>query len=303
MELNTILFAEPKLWSFVCFIFLSTTAVVANGLLMFAMIKDPLKCFGNTTSNFVLNLAISDFLNPLFFMEDSLLWLTKFGSVQGLPRTWMIINIGLFETMVLGNFISLFSLALERCLGIVLPLWHKVHVTQKVCRVWIAADWLLVTIFVFVRYTYSIYYNDEKIYQHLGIVPWLLIFLATILCYSIALLLVRRRQLPLKKNTSISDITFRSNQIRLRNENQFLSTIFIITIVLIFGVALGLISHSVKYNIFTMSINEDVTYLYDFANMLLLLNFTVNTFIYLWRLPKYRRTFQMLYCRRRNLAK
>ena len=153
MELNTILLVEPKLWSFVCFILLLTTAVAANVLLMFAMIKDPLQCFGNATSYFVFNLAILDFLNSLFFLEDSLLWLTKFRSVQGLPRTWMIINIGLFETMAFVNFTSQFSLALERCLGIVLPLWHKVHVTQKVCRMWIAAVWLLVTIFIFVRYT------------------------------------------------------------------------------------------------------------------------------------------------------
>ena len=303
MDLNTILFVEPKLWSFVCFILLSTAAVVANLLLIFAMINDPLKCFGNATSYFVFNLAMSDFLNSLFIMEDSLLWLTKFRSVQGLPKTWMIINIGLFETMILVNFTSLFSLALERCLGIVFPLWHKVHVTQKVCRAWIAAVWSLMTIFGTVRYTYSIYYNDEQVYKHLGIVPWLLSFLATIVCYSIASFSVRRRRLALKKTTAISGITFRSNQIRLRNENQFLSTIFIITIVLIFGVALGLILHCVKYNIFTMNKNDDVTYLYDVADMLLLLNFFVNPFIYLWRLPKYRKTFQMLYCRRRNRTK
>ena len=301
MELNTILFAEPKLWSFICFILLSTTAVVANGLLMFAMIKDPLKCFGNTTSYFVFNLAISDFLNSLFFLEDSLLWLTKFRSVQGLPRTWMIINISLFETIVLVNFTSLFSLALERCLGIVLPLWHKVHVTQKVCRVWIAAVWLLVTIFVFVRYTYSIYYNDEQVYKHLGIVPWLSNFLATIMCYSIASFSVRRRRLALKKNTAISEMTYRVNQIRLRSENQFLSTIFIITILLIVGSASSVIFHSVKYKFLSMDTSDNITFLYDLSDMLFILNFVLNPFIYLWRLPKYRKTFQVLYCRRINL--
>ena len=158
----------------------------------------------------------------------------------------MIINIGLFETMILVNFTSLFSLALERCLGIVFPLWHKVHVTQKVCRAWIAAVWSLMTIFGTVQYTYSIYYNDEQVYKHLGIVPWLLSFLATIVCYSIASFSVRRRRLVLKKSTATSEMTYRVNQIRLRNENRFLSTIFIITIVLIVGSACSVIFHSLN---------------------------------------------------------
>ena len=42
-------------------------------VIIFAMLNDPLKCFGNVTSYFVFNLAISDFLNSLFIMEDSLL--------------------------------------------------------------------------------------------------------------------------------------------------------------------------------------------------------------------------------------
>ena len=118
-------------------------------------------------------------------------------------------------------------------------------------------------------------------YKHLGIVPWLLSFLATIVCYSIASFSVRRRRLVLKKSTAISEMTYRVNQIRLRNENRFLSTIFIITIEYCFDRWKRILCDFslAKYNFFTMeTISDNVTFLYDLSDMLFLLNLVLNPF-------------------------
>ena len=78
-----VFFVEIKNWSFVYYIVVSTITLLANVLLIFAMLKDPLKCFLNATSYFIFHLAISDLLISLVFMEESLLWLTKFGGING----------------------------------------------------------------------------------------------------------------------------------------------------------------------------------------------------------------------------
>ena len=84
-------------------------------------VKDPLKCFLNATSYFTFHLAFSDLLNSLIFMEESLLWLTKFGGINGLPRAFRILNNLVFQVVFIVNPPSIFSLVLECCLSIVSP--------------------------------------------------------------------------------------------------------------------------------------------------------------------------------------
>ncbi len=295
IEVVPVFFVEIKTWSFVYYVVVTTITIVANGLLIFAMLKDPLKCFLNATSYFVFHLAFSDFLNSLLFMEESLLWLTKFGSINGLPRAFRILNNLVFQMAFFANPPSVFSLALERCSSIVFPLWHKVNVTHRVCRIWLAMIWVSIGLSVGIRYIFLIYLEQEHAYRVMPTLGTAIFLVATVICYSVCAFTVRKRRLALKQDTVISKANRKSAEVRLRHENRFLCTMFIIFL----GFLLGVIPASICFWVmfYKETKNNVIINIINVSDMMLLLNYAMNTFIYLWRLPKYRKTFQVLYCR------
>ena len=289
---------EIKTWSFVYYIVVTTITVFANGLLIFAMLIDPMKCFINGTSYFILHLAFTDLLNSLIFMEDSLLWLTKFGGIDGLPWAFRIVNIVVLQMAFFANLLSIFSLALERCLSIVFPLWHKVNVTTGVCRIWLAMIWVSGGFLLGIRYFLWIYLKQEQAYKVIGTLALVIFVLATLICYIAGAFIVRKRRLALKQGTAISKATQNVAEVRLRNENRFLRTMFIIFLGFFLGVIPGIVCLLVLDMVSIDTGSHVITLVLQVSDMMLLLNYAVNTFIYLWRLPKYRKTFQVLYCRK-----
>ncbi len=221
IEFAPLFFVEIKTWSFVYYVVVTTITIVANALLIFAMLKDPLKCFLNATSYFIFHLAFSDLLNSMIFMEESLLWLTKFGGINGLPRPFSILNNLVFHVAFFSNPPIVFSLALERCLSIVFPLWHKVHVTHRVCRIWLAMIWVSSGLSVGIRYIFLIYFEQQRAFRvtpHLGTAIFLV---GTVICYSVCAFTVRKRRLALQQDTALSKANRKSAEVRLRNENRF----------------------------------------------------------------------------------
>ena len=293
-----VFFVEIKTWSFVYYMVVTTITILANGLLIFAMLKDPLKCFLNATSYFIFHLAFSDLLNSLLFMEESLLWLTKFGGIDGLPRAFRILNSLVLEVLFFANTASIFSLALERCLSIAFPLWHKINVTTGVCRIWLAMIWVSGGLWVGIRYILLIYFQQERAFKVMRTLGTVIIVLATLICYSAGAFIVRKRRLVLKQDTAISKAAQKAAEVRLRYENRFLRTMFIIFLGFLLGVIPSMFSCWVMDGVSIKTRNHVIKHILNVCDMMLLLNYAVNTFIYLWRLPKYRKTFQVLYCRK-----
>lgn len=140
---------EIKTWNFIVYILIALTGAVANVLLLLAIVKDPLKCFRNPMSWFIANLAFSDLLNALLNVEELCVALTSYESMLCLPGVTPIrINISVYIFVFALTFPSVFSLALERYFAIARPLWHKVHISPRVCRIWIALLWLVNLVYV-----------------------------------------------------------------------------------------------------------------------------------------------------------
>ena len=198
-----------------------------------------------------------------------------------------------------ANTPSIFSLALERCLSFVFPLWHKVNVTTGVCRIWLAMTWVSSGLLVGIRYILLICFQQELAYKLTPISGTTIFLVATLICYSVCAFIVRKRRLALKQDTAISKAARKSAEIRLRNENRFFHTMFIVSL----GFLLGIIPSMVCFwiMVFLERKNHVIMLIINVSDMMLLLNYAVNTFIYLWRLPKYRKTFQVLYCRKNTV--
>ena len=116
-------------------------------------------------------------------------------------------------------------------------------------------------------------------------------YLTTVFIYLLAYISIRRQRFSLLTDTTKSDTVKRMMELRLRNQNRFLTTVFIINVVLIFGIIPTVIgSHFMFSSERTVS-----TSFFIIALILFFLNLAANPFLYIWRLPKYRRTFFVMY--------
>ena len=150
-----------------------------------------------------------------------------------------------------------------------------------------------------IRYFLVIYLKQERAYKVMATLVTVIFVLATLICYPAGAFIVRKGRLALKQDTAISKAAQKAAEVRLRYENRFLSTMFIIFL----GFLLGVIPSMVCFW-FMVSIerrNHVIMYTMNVSDMMLALNYAVNTFVYLWRLPKYRKTFQVLYCRKNTV--
>lgn len=297
----TIFFVSVTTWSFVVYSLISVLGIIANILLLLAIYKDPLKCFHDATSIFISNMSLSDLVNLLFAMEEVLRSRTSFGSIYGLPSSVSLINWSAFEFTVFLTYPSLFVLALERSLAVIYPLWHKVHITRNVCYVW-----LIIILSFCALYTGVIVVYLEK--GQLGTVKYVLMLttasfaVLTLVFSCISCMSIQKQRLAMTNNHSISEMHRHSINARLRNHNQFLLTVSILNIGLISVLIPSIvITYYTDTNIELIS-NPNVGFLalHYVSNILSLLNFGANPFIYIWRLQKYRKTFLAMYWRRPN---
>ena len=219
---------------------------------------------------------------------------------HSIPAFVLLIDGAILQVVICLAFLSVFSLALERYFAIARPLWHKIHITPRVCVFWIAAVWFCGTAFASIcawLLLQSKYTHRELLLQ----VYSTTIFLATIQVYLAAYFAIRTRRLGIANDDVISETVRTTLETRLKNERCFLSTIFIVncfllTTILPWLITFFLIERFAKAK--TSCLRNLIDYvLYHVVSFLFALNFVVNPFIYLWRLPKYRKTFLVLYCK------
>ena len=294
-------FVRITTWNFIIYSLITLTGAVANGLLLLAAFKDPLKCFRSPTSYFVVNLAVSDFLNSLILFTELCLSLTHYGSVYGLPTLALNIYLPFFNFVFLLTFPSVFSVAVERFLAISRPLWHKVHLTRQVCRRWLTVLWIVNILYT--GLTHAFYYKEFPMISQICELSYpSFFFMATLFINFYAYVSIRRHNEGLPTNDSSSENYRHTTEARLKSHNRFLFTVFIINITLVFCILPTLI---ILYFMteeddhgFGFSTNVILSVFFTALDILYILNSSGNPFVYIWRLPKYRRTFFVLYCER-----
>ena len=184
----------------------------------------------------LLLLAVSDLLNLAASLKDVFLTQTQYGSVYRLPKIAGIISIILWEIIFNLTFPSVFSLALERCLAVSRPLWHKVRITSRVCRIWLVAVWLSNLVFSLTSYFILKYLKfSETVFFGFFILP------PTLFVYVFAYVSIRRQHKAMATDDTMSERIRRTNNARLQIQNRFLFTVFVINDILIVGLLPALI--------------------------------------------------------------
>ena len=113
--------------------------------------------------------------------------------------------------------------------------------------------------------------------------------------------LLKKQTLIMFKRWDISEATFKTMNIRLQNRRRFLYAMAIVCFILIFSFLPSLrfmtyrAFHPTFGNINERELSSSLFKL--ILTVFLSFNFAINPVIYVWRLPKYRKTFKSLYCK------
>ena len=250
-------------------------------LLLLAFIKDPLKCFRNSGTYFMMNLALSDMLTCIFapFYLRIIL----------IPR-WH--SFCAFLAMSSGNasMLSIASISLDRFLMVAHPLKHRYLVKGKSMVLWFAGIWLGGLVIPALRLYFGRKANENFVIYCFDV----LVITFSAVMYASAYSRLKKQSENIALESSVES---RAHKIRIIKQKQFLTTIIVIGCIaficivpsIIFfqvGDSLALSKDSLAFHI-SIVLFTSIFYA----------NFAVNPLVYILRLPNYRKTFYLLYCK------
>jgi hypothetical protein len=256
---------------------------ISQMFLIIAFIKDTLKCFKNSGTYLIENLAVSDFLTC---------FLAPF-SYCGFPE----ILSRLFRFCIWGaaaaSVVTMVSISIDRFFMVVYPLKHRVVMKGKVVVVWLACIWLLGCAFP-AKGLLSFLLATENITAPISmnlVGAGIAIFAA--IMYGVTYYKLKKQS----ENLALENLSNRQQQARNIKQKRFLRTI-----ILVACIAFACIVPSRALYHFTTSVKDlrgEVSEIFSDASWnLFFVNFAVNPLIYVLRLPNYRKTFYLLYCRK-----
>ena len=149
--------------------FTLSAGFVSHLLLFICLLKDPLKCFRNSATYLIANLALSDFIT----CSAGLL----------IRMTWKI-SITIFyvwNTAMLVSLLSIFSIAIDRYVLKVHPFKHRILLNGRRIAVWIVSIWLLSSWLLVKDLAFGISQTDMHIYDTIFIVIPLVTGLITLI--------------------------------------------------------------------------------------------------------------------------
>ena len=260
--------------------FICSFGIVSNVLLLIAFVKDPLKCFRNSATYLVANLACSDLITCFCGLLK-----------HAVHRIFFVIWLSIMPVSIL----TIFAIALDRYLMVAFPFKHKFFTNGKKIGLWIILCWVIPLSSKINDFLSQpiVSFKESSSDLFVGLT---LTFLAGFLyVMTTRSLRIQARNL---ESYNPEDMSNRTQAVRASRERRFMNTIALVACITVIGVAPFLIVHSVltKGNYRTGS-ELIIEILHHFSHALFFGTFAVNPMIYFLRLINYRKTFLALYWR------
>ena len=268
-------------------IVIAILGLVSNVLLLVAFIKDPLKCFRNSGTYLIMNLSVSDCLMCLLWLLSN-----KTGRIFS-----HLILLFFFHWIGGVSFVSIASISIDRFLMVASPIKHRILMNGKVMVLWISAIWIVDCVVPL-----SLNASDiDKMDASLGLSTFsVIVIILSSVMYSFTYYKLKKQS----KNIALQNSSeSRTQEIRILKEKRFLKTIIIIACIAFICTVpffvLYLLSNSLSF-----IVDDSITFkiFFSVCNLIFHINFAVNPFIYILRLPNYRKAFFLLYCRRKTTS-
>ena len=257
--------------------------VLSNALLLVAFIKDPLRYFRNSGTHLVMSLSVSDCLWCL---------LTLASKVS--PRISTDVIVRYFIILLASvSFITIASISLDRFWMVASPIRHRILMKGKVVILWIAAIWIiniLISLFLFISDV-----NTTTAVQ--GVCAYSVIVILSSVMYSSTYYKLKKQS----RNMALHNSTHgRAQEMRILKEKRFLKTIIIIACIAFICIVPFFALFLLKYSLLLVNDLQAFMIFYAVSTVIYQINFAVNPLIYILRLPNYRKTFYLLYCKRKT---
>ena len=293
----------------VLYLIASLLTTVVNGLLLFAIYKDPYKCFRKPFTVLLAGLAVTDFLvgcltdcmwaiDEFYCAQDK----CKESDFQGFESYYAFENF--MDSFIDGSSkILILALAADRFIAVAFPLYYRSSVRLTRALAGVLCIWTFSAIFASLQFTGIPRILYKTISVHIYITSVLII--SGILYGAIYWKIRRQRNLVLRADESpASKQTVTPTQVkRFEREKTFMTTAFLIVVCLFFSL--------IPYGILTMieskceSCVETTWYFICLRGSWVLICTTslVNPYLYGWRVRQSRQSLKAVLCCRSNISR
>ena len=256
----------------------------SNALLLIAFIKDPLRCFRNSGTYLVMTLSVSDLYTCLFDVPFHLRAII----ITGLELVFQFLSM----TSGIVSLVSIASISIDRFLLVAYSLKHRHLITGKVMVLWLSGIWVSGAALPFGLF----YGNEMKIMPAVYCFSISLIILSVVMYAMIYSTLKKHWKNIAQQNSTES----RAQELRILKEKKFLKTIVLIASLAFICIVPYTIYFQLKDALNFSKDNLATVIIEEMLQLMFYVNFAVNPFIYVLRLPNYRKTFYLMYCKRRS---
>ena len=257
--------------------------VITNTLLLVTFLKDPLKCFRNSGTYLVINLSVSDCLTSLLTL---VFYITRRKSSNPIVYFFICWSTGV-------SFVLITSISIDRFWMITSPIRHRILMKGKVTVLWMAAIWIVNMLIFFSL----IIFDVDTVIAFQGVYAYsvILIILSSVFHSSTYYKLKKQSRSMTLQNSAEG----RAQEKRILKEKRFLKTIIIIACFAFICIVPNLLLYLLNYSRILLGNYSQAFMIISRASAVIYqINFAVNPVIYILRLPNYRKTFYLLYCKR-----
>ena len=274
---------------------LSLFAMVANGVLLYVMYKDPLNCFRKPITVLIAALAVNDFLTGSVLSTFHILNEISCDSrLQTPPLT------GSFETIISlfainNGTLLVMGLSGERLIAVALPFYYRAKASGRktlACVVCIVSYSFTFCLLQLSRIPVGIYYTLQL---HLNMsFP-----LFAVVIFNLVLLRVLRghRRRTRSMSSGASESSFNANENRFDIDKQFAFTAILIVLFLVLSHAPFFIMTLIEVHCSHCLEGEWFVPCRRISLPFLFINSACNPFVYTFRIRQYRPSLKVLFCK------
>jgi hypothetical protein len=291
-----------KTFAWIFCLLISLTAFFGNAALLFAVYRDPLRCFKTRASSvFTISLAAFDLLTGFVYAVWYIANLSRSSVTQATPMEFLI-----HFVHVKGQcaFLTVLALAVDRHIAVAYAVRYKKIVTRRKLILWTALIWGYSFIFTTIVNILDQQKSEQNLvdaasYMHLAShIEIVLVLVAVTVLYIASFKSLRKHG---KKLRSCGKVNVERKAQYLKSEKEFAMAILLTMIILVCTVT----PHTV-YMIIKLSkglcphckASKDYIRFSYLSEGIYLILFAANPFVYAWRLPKFRSALRLSIKRR-----
>lgn len=298
------------LTSAVCLSALSVTTVTSNLLLLVAIWKDPLKCFTAPTTSFIVVISLADLLTalttePFFAVYYFVVYFQGIEAVSSVLNKLFAAGSIISTVAISYSFLIVLALSWSQYVAMKCPHNFKRIVTQRNSLIVILLSLIYLMCFTSLQFTGM----DKSVFLKLSLAINTTFLSVNLMVILLLLNIEFRRHLrrgrsfevPAGSPSSAPNSVPKRKSRRENLQQQFTAVAMYLAAILL----LSALPHVITAQVFLYSQSnlsppaiQNFEIALRISDLLLFLKVCLDTFVYAWRLPTYRRTIKMLFFRR-----